>query len=148
MPSPLRRRLAALVLAAATVGAGLFVHAALPDGFATDAAGDILYALLIYLLVVALVPRVRPLGVAAISFGWCAAVELFQLTGLPEVWGAALPPLTLVFGTVFTATDLVMYLLGVAAAFAIDAARAGLARYGREHEAVTVVTPVDAEESP
>ena len=148
MPSPLRRRLAALALAAATVGAGLFVHAALADGYASDAAGDILYAVLIYLLVVALLPRVRPLGVAGISFAWCAAVEFFQLTGLPELWGAAVPPSTLVFGTVFTPTDLLMYAIGVAAAFAVDAARAGLARSGRGDEAGTAVTPVDAEEPP
>ncbi|HEX5856653.1 MAG TPA: DUF2809 domain-containing protein [Microbacterium sp.] len=148
MPTPLRRRLAAVLLAAATVCAGLFVHVALPDGFETDAAGDILYAVLIYLLVVILGPRLRPLFAAAVAFAWCAAVELFQLTGLPEIWGTAFRPLTLVFGTVFTTTDLVMYLAGVAFAFAVDAVWTALARSRGEHEAGTIVTPVDAEESP
>jgi len=148
MPSPARRRLTACLSAVVVVGAGLFVHLALPDGFATDAAGDILYAVCIYLLVVVVAPRLRPRAVAALSFAWCAAVELFQLSGLPETWGAAFPPVMLVLGTVFTPTDLLMYAIGILAAFAVDAARAALARSRSEHEAVTIVAPVDAEESP
>jgi hypothetical protein len=148
MPSPPRRRLAAFLSAAVVIGAGLFVHMALPDGFATDAAGDILYAVCIYLLVVLLAPRLSPAVVAAIASAWCAAVELFQLSGLPEAWGAVLPPVMLVLGTVFVPTDLLMYAVGILVAFAIDAARAALARSRPAHEAVTIVAPVDAEEPP
>ncbi|MGC5170008.1 DUF2809 domain-containing protein [Micromonospora sp. DT81.3] len=148
MPSPRRRRLAAGLCAAAVVCGGLFVHLALPDGFATDATGDILYAVFIYLLLVVVAPR-RPASiVAAIAFTWCTAVELFQLSGLPEAWGAAFAPVMLVLGTVFSPTDLLMYAIGILIALALDAAVAALARSRREHEAVTIVAPVDAEEPP
>jgi hypothetical protein len=130
------------------IGLGLFVHLALPDGFATDAAGDILYAVCIYLLVVALAPRWWPPLAAAVAFGWCAAIELLQLTGLPEAWGAAFPPAMLVLGTVFSPSDLAMYALGILACLAVDAAVGGLARSRAGREAVTIATPVDAEESP
>ena len=50
------------------------------------------------------------------------AVELFQLTDLPEQWGAAFRPLMLVFGTVFAVTDLLFYAAGVAAAALGDGA--------------------------
>ncbi|GGH48048.1 hypothetical protein GCM10010921_25220 [Microbacterium album] len=100
--------------------AGLSVHALAPDGFVSDAAGDALYAALIFALGVCVAPRAPSWGVAAVALAWCTAVELFQLTGLPEAWGAAFRPLTLVFGTVFAAEDLVMYALGIAAASGID----------------------------
>jgi hypothetical protein len=146
MPSPRRRRLTAGLLAAAVVCAGLLVHLALPDGFATDAAGDILYAVCIYLLLVVVAPRLPASIVAAIAFAWCTAVELFQLSGLPEEWGAAFAPAMLVLGTVYSFTDLLMYAIGILVALALDAALAALARSRREHEAVTIVAPVDAEE--
>lgn len=102
------------------VAAGLAVHAFAPDGFASDAAGDALYAALIYLLAVFFLPRAASWIVAVAAFGWCAAVELFQLTGLPEVWGAAFTPLMLVFGTVFAPQDLLLYASGVAGVWVID----------------------------
>ncbi|MBF0814999.1 DUF2809 domain-containing protein [Microbacterium paludicola] len=115
------RRVAVAVAGALVVAAGLAVHAFAPDGFASDAAGDALYAALIYLLGVFILPRAASWIVAAAAFGWCAAVELFQLTGLPEVWGAAFTPLMLVFGTVFAPQDLLLYAAGVAGAWAIEA---------------------------
>lgn len=78
-PGP-RRRLLAAVLAAVTVGAGLTVKLAAPHGVGNDIAGDALYAVLIYLLVVALLPRLRPASAALIAVTTCVAVELFQLT--------------------------------------------------------------------
>lgn len=66
-----------------TVAAGLVVHLALPGSIGTDIAGDALYAVLIYLLVVVLAPRLRPTSVAVIAGTVCVAIELFQLTGLP-----------------------------------------------------------------
>lgn len=91
------------------VAAGLAVHGALPDSIATDIAGDALYAALIYAGIVVLAPRWPAVVVGAVTFGWCGAVELLQLTGLPERWAEAWAPLVLVFGTVFDARDLLIY---------------------------------------
>lgn len=126
--SGIRRRLIAGVLLVATIGAGLLVHAALPDTRATDIAGDALYAVAAYLAVVLLAPRLPALAAAAIAAGWCTGVELFQLTGLPLTWGAQFPPVMLVLGTVFDARDLVVYLATIAAVTALDAAIRVLAR--------------------
>ena len=109
--------------------AGLVVHYLLPAGQGTDIAGDALYALAAYLVVVALAPRWHPVAVFGVSAAWCVAVELFQLTGLPVAWAEAFPPARLVFGTTFTAADLGLYAVGVAAATAADAL-ASRARHG------------------
>lgn len=116
------RRTAAAAVGALVVVTGLAVHTLAPEGFASDAAGDALYAALIYLIGVFLAPRAAPWIVGTGAFVWCAAVELFQLTGLPEAWGAMFRPLVLVFGTVFAPQDLLLYAAGVAAAWATDAA--------------------------
>ena len=121
-PRPsIRRRAIAAVLLIATIGAGLLVHGALPDTAATDIAGDALYAVAAYLAVVLVAPRLSPLVVGGIAAAWCTAVELFQLTGLPLVWGAQFSPVMLVLGTVFDARDLVVYLVTIALATALDA---------------------------
>lgn len=117
-----RRRIVAAVLLAAAIGAGLVVHVLLPDSAATDIAGDALYAAAVYVGVVIAAPRLRPLAVGAISAAWCTAVELFQLTGIPLELGAAFPPSTLVFGTVFDARDLVVYVITAVVAGAADVA--------------------------
>nr|WP_206687987.1 DUF2809 domain-containing protein [Microbacterium yannicii] len=103
-----------------TIAAGLLVHGALPDAAATDIAGDALYAVAAYLAVVLIAPRLPPVAAGAIAAAWCTAVELFQLTGLPLAWGAQLPPVMLVLGTVFDARDLVVYLATIALAAALD----------------------------
>ena len=69
-----------------------------------------------------------PVAVAAIAAGWCIAVELFQLTGIPLAAGAAFTPAMLVLGTVFDPRDLAVYSLTVAVAWAIDAAIGAVAR--------------------
>ncbi|WP_347978790.1 DUF2809 domain-containing protein [Microbacterium sp. ProA8] len=121
-PRPgIRRRVIAAVLLIATIGAGLLVHAALPDTAATDIAGDALYAVAAYLAVVLVAPRLPPLVVGAIAAAWCTAVELFQLTGLPLAWGAQFSPVMLVLGTVFDVRDLVVYLVTIALVTALDA---------------------------
>ena len=95
-----------LILALAgivVVVAGLSVHAFAPDGFVSA-------------------PRWASWATGSVALAWCVAVELFQLTGLPEQWGAAFRPLMLVFGTVFSPSDLLFYALGVAVAVVVDAA--------------------------
>lgn len=108
MSAPRRRRLGAAIVLIAVVASGLLVTR-LPDSAASDIAGDALYAAAAYVFVVVVAPRAAPVAVAAIAGGWCVAVELFQLTGLPEQWAAAFRPAMLVFGTVFDARDLAVY---------------------------------------
>jgi hypothetical protein len=108
------------VLLAVTIGAGLVVHAFLPDTAATDVTGDALYAVTAYLAVVLLAPRLPALAVGAIAAAWCVAVELFQLTGLPLAWGGHFRPAMLLLGTVFDPRDLLVYVLTIVVAAALD----------------------------
>lgn len=100
--------------------AGLVTHGVLPDTAGSDIAGDALYALAIYLLLVILAPRWSPLVVGALAAGWCIAIELFQLTGIPLQVGSVFPPAALVLGSGFDARDLVVYVIAVALAVAVD----------------------------
>jgi hypothetical protein len=118
--STARRRVVALALAAATTAAGLAVHALLPGSPAADVAGDALYALLIVLGVIVLLPRVRSVAVGAVALGWCLAVELFQLTGLPSRWAEDLPVVALVLGSGFDPRDLIVYAIAVVVAVFAD----------------------------
>lgn len=112
--------------AAATIVVGITTHFLLPAGAETQIVGDGLYALLVYLLVVVVVPRAHPAVVAALGFGWCLAVELFQLTGLPAAWGAAFAPVMFVLGTVFDPRDLLVYAIATALAAVTDAVGTGI----------------------
>ncbi len=120
-PGPARRRrLAAALALAVVIAAGLLVHALLPDTAATDIAGDALYGTAVYVGVVLLVPRMASIGVGAIALGWCVAVELFQLTGVPMAVGGVFPPAMLLLGTVFDARDLLVYGVTVMVVCATD----------------------------
>jgi hypothetical protein len=121
MRAPLVRRLAAGAALLAVIAAGLAVHVLLPDTAGTDIAGDALYAVAAYSGLVMLFAW-SPLPAGLVAAGWCTAVELFQLTGIPAAAGAAFAPATLVLGTVFDARDLVVYVAAVAAAAGVDAA--------------------------
>ncbi|WP_238439340.1 ribosomal maturation YjgA family protein [Microbacterium sp. JZ31] len=121
-PRVARRRALAAAAGALVVAAGLATHLLAPEGPLSDAAGDALYAALVYLLGVSLVPRARGWRVAIGAYAWCAFVELLQLTALPASWAASFPPLVVVFGSVFAPQDLLLYAAGVVAACAIDSA--------------------------
>ena len=108
-----RRRLIAGAALVLCVGAGLAVHVFVPDGAVSDIAGDALYAAAAYLAIVIMLPRLPPVGAAAIAGTWCVAIELFQLTGVPLELGARFAPAMLVLGTVFDARDLIVYLATV-----------------------------------
>ena len=136
MPRPARRRLAAAVVLAATIASGLAVHRWAPDGAASDIAGDVLYALAAYAGLVLLFPRPRPWVVGAVAAAWCVAVELFQLTGVPERIGAAFPPAMLLLGTVFDPRDLLAYLAAIAVATALDTAFVAARRGARSRRPV------------
>ncbi|MCZ4068330.1 DUF2809 domain-containing protein [Microbacterium sp. H37-C3] len=115
------RRWGAAALAVAVVAAGLVVHGILPDTAATDIAGDALYAVLIYALVVAVAPRAATVVVAAVAGIWCIAVELLQLSDLPARAATVFPPAVLVLGTVFDARDLLVYVVTIVITGALDA---------------------------
>ncbi|MCO1339547.1 hypothetical protein BJH93_11685 [Kocuria polaris] len=121
LPAPTRRRRLALAVAGLGVVPAGLASRFLFDGVIGDAAGGVLYAVLIYLLVAFVVPTWRPLRVGAIAAVLCFAVELFQLTPVPTSLAAVFPPIALVLGTTFVAADLPAYAAGAAAAAAVDA---------------------------
>jgi hypothetical protein len=124
------RRLIAVVALAVVIVAGLAVHG-MPGSEATDIAGDALYAIAAYALVVAVAPRLPVVAVGAIGLAWCVAVELLQLTSIPRAVAAAFPPARLVLGSGFDPRDLVVYALAVLLAGAVDAVAARVASSSR-----------------
>ncbi|MFF2044109.1 DUF2809 domain-containing protein [Kitasatospora sp. NPDC058170] len=108
-------RVTAGAAAVAVVAAGLGVRA-LAGGAVAKYAGDGLYTVLLYALVVAVAPRVRPVraGLVAAALSW--AVELFQLTGVPDGLGRRSTLARLVLGSTFNPPDLLWYLVGAALA--------------------------------
>ncbi|WP_245861221.1 DUF2809 domain-containing protein [Compostimonas suwonensis] len=119
-PSSATRRLALGGAAVVVVAAGLGVHLAVP-GVVGDALADALYAVLVYLIVALIAPRLRTVVTAAIAFALCAAVELLQLTGLPEALTGLWAPFRLLLGTTFSAADLLAYAGGVVVVALVDA---------------------------
>lgn len=114
----LRRRAAPAAAAVVTVVAGLSVRAVL-GGDLAKYAGDALYALLIFWLVLVVAPRTRGWVAAAVACGVSVAVELFQLTGIPAELGAHSTLARLVLGTTFNAPDLPFYAVGAAAGWVL-----------------------------
>ncbi|TDC01247.1 DUF2809 domain-containing protein [Nonomuraea longispora] len=102
-------RLLVLCAAALTVAAGLGVRA-LFDGPVPKYAGDALYTVLIYTLVVLARPGVRPWVAAVSSAGASWLIEFAQLWTIPAV----LRPL---LGSTFNPPDLFWYAAGAAAAW-------------------------------
>jgi hypothetical protein len=99
------------VAAVLVVAAGLVVHAVVP-GFVGDFTGDVLYAVLVYLLAAFLLPRTPAIVPAAIAVAVSCLIEVWQLTGGPADLAAAFPPARFVVGTTFSALDLLGYALG------------------------------------
>lgn len=117
-PGPGRR----LVVAAAGAGVIVLGLAArfLFGGWFGDAAGGLLYAVLVYLLVAFVAPGLRPLVVAVLAGLLCGGVEFLQLTSMPRDLAAVFPPARLVLGTTFVATDLLAYVAGAAIVGVVD----------------------------
>ncbi|MEU4572233.1 DUF2809 domain-containing protein [Nonomuraea sp. ATR24] len=103
-------RLPVALAALVTIGLGLGVRM-LWDGPVPKYAGDALYTVLIYLLVLLALPRVRPWAAALVSAGLSWAIEFAQLAGIP----AMLRPL---LGSTFNPPDLLWYAIGAALAWA------------------------------
>ncbi|MCJ1708017.1 DUF2809 domain-containing protein [Microbacterium sp. VKM Ac-2923] len=119
--TPARRRPAALGALVVVVVAGLIVSRGLPSSPATDIAGDALYAVAVYTGLVLLLPRARRGAIALAAAGWCGAVELLQLTGVPATLAERMPPVALVLGTGFDARDLAVYAAAVLVVSSVDA---------------------------
>ncbi|MEV7026552.1 DUF2809 domain-containing protein [Kitasatospora sp. NPDC093558] len=114
----LRVRAVAVVAAGVTVAAGLGVRA-LAGGQFAKYAGDALYTVLVYALVVLVAPRVRPARAAAVAAALSWAVEFFQITGVPDDLGRRSTLARLVLGSTFNPPDLFWYLVGAASAYAV-----------------------------
>lgn len=112
-----RPRPGIVIVGLCVVAAGLFIHYTL-TGATADFLADALYAVLIYLIVIFVLPRLRPLAAAGIAYGICALVELAQLTDGPTAVAAVFPPAVLVLGNTFAVVDLVAYAVGIASALA------------------------------
>lgn len=118
----MKRRLFALLLIGPVILLGLSSrqHRFWPDWFAAY-AGDTLWALLVYLLLVFLFPARRPLSLALWALGFAFAVEFSQLFHPP--WLDALRATTLgglILGFSFLWSDLLCYSVGVGIGCLLD----------------------------
>lgn len=132
------RRLRLLVDVLLVVVAGLVVFLQAGGTWWGGLAGDALYAALIYLIVAIAFPRTKVTAIAAVAFAICAAIELFQLTGMPTTWADAFWPIRLVLGVGFDPLDLVAYAVGATAAAGYDTV---LRRAGHRARARHTATP-------
>jgi hypothetical protein len=103
-----------------TIAAGLLIRAFLDGPFAKY-AGDALYTVLLYLLVLLAFPAARPARVAAIALAASWLIELSQLLDLPEL-------VRPVLGSTFNLPDLLWYAVGAGAAWVIHAGAGRAAR--------------------
>ncbi|MGH3705462.1 MAG: DUF2809 domain-containing protein [Agromyces sp.] len=87
-----------------------------------DVLGSIVYVVFIACLLRAFWPRLGAAGSAATAFGFATAVELLQLTVLPQLVVDAFPPSRLLLGSAFDPVDLVAYAVGAAIAFVVQLA--------------------------
>jgi len=110
MPPRTVRVIAALT--AAAVLALAFGIRAVAGGPLEQHSGTALYASLIYALVVFVSPRIRPVVAAAVATGFCWAVELAQLTGIPAMLSAKSIVARLVLGVAFDPIDIFWYPVG------------------------------------
>jgi hypothetical protein len=99
--------------AAATVTVGLGIRAAV-EGDVAKSAGDALYTVLVYTLVVVVAPRVKPVTAAGIAVGISWAIELLQLSGAPAELSRRSVVARLVLGSTFNPPDLLWYAVGAA----------------------------------
>lgn len=121
------RRLGAAACVLPVIALGLGARF-LGSGLAADAAGGVVYAVLIYVLATFLRPRARHVANALAALVFCVLIELLQLTDIPADLAAFFPPVRLVLGTTFVPLDLLAYGLGTALAAGIDMAAGHLLR--------------------
>ena len=108
-------RLRALILVLPVVALGMAGRFVLP-GIAGDVVGGLLYAVLIWLVLVILLPTAitrRLLLLAGICLAVVWGIELLQLTEFPAALADTFPPARLVFGSTFVLSDLAVGAAGV-----------------------------------
>jgi len=111
-----RSRPAYLVAAFAVVAAGLILRSHLLPlaSFLPKYGGDALWALLIYLLIRFVYPRMAIMSSAAVAFGIAVAVELSQLYRAPWIDAIRSARLgALVLGNTFNWPDIPAYGVGI-----------------------------------
>nr|WP_201470493.1 DUF2809 domain-containing protein [Microbacterium hydrocarbonoxydans] len=118
-PGDTARRRRLLVAAALVIAAGLLTHL-MGSGPLADRAGDVLYAVMIYLVIAIAFPRASVVVLGAGALAVCALIEVSQLTGLPALWAQSFWPVRLVLGVGFDPVDLVAYAVGGGAAAVAD----------------------------
>ncbi len=115
-PRPATSLKRALLLGAAivTIVAGLTVHWSVTAVWANPVT-NALYTVLVALLLAFAAPRLPLWQVAIGAFGFSAAIECFQATGVPAALADQWAPSALLLGTTFIPTDFISYALGAAA---------------------------------
>lgn len=113
------RRTVLFLAGVCTVILGLAVHFLVAGDFASLVA-DALYTVLVYLVLAFLFPKAGRHWVALAAFAVSALIELAQLTGIPAQLAVSFPPSRLIFGTTFSAPDLLAYAAGALAVWAVD----------------------------
>lgn len=114
-----RTRVLAAIAAVVTVAAGLAIRS-LMAGDAGKYAGDALYTVLVYALIVVAAPRSRPMTVAWVALAVSWAIEFLQLTTIPASLSARSGQ-RLVLGSTFNPPDLFWYAVGAAFAWLVHA---------------------------
>ncbi|MBI5516596.1 MAG: DUF2809 domain-containing protein [Deltaproteobacteria bacterium] len=116
----LRWRLGYTLVSVVTVAVGLGARRAL-SGWTAKYLGVALWSTLVYWLVLACAPRLRPARAFGVTVAISFAVELFQLTPIPYRLGQVSVLFQLVFGMFFSAWDLPVYVVGSALGAALHA---------------------------
>lgn len=101
-------RVLGALAAVACIAAGLGLQL-LDRSLLLDQIGSVLYVVLVGLLVLLVRPTLPALVIAALAFAIATAIELLQLTGIPDSIGAVVPAARLVLGSAFDPIDLVAY---------------------------------------
>jgi hypothetical protein len=112
MHGPVRTRLTAAALSAATITAGLAARAALTGPLAKH-LGVALWAALVYWLILLIRPTTRIPTAALLTLTISWTVEFAQLTPIPDWLSSQHTILRLIFGTTFHWPDLPAYAAGV-----------------------------------
>jgi hypothetical protein len=123
----LRTRVIALVAVPVVIACGLGARAVL-SGLLAKIAGDALYTVLVYVVVLLVRPTTRPSRASAIALAVSFAVELAQLTPYPAWLSSKHVLLRLVFGSTFGFVDLAGYVVGAAFALAAGTLASRIAR--------------------
>jgi hypothetical protein len=118
--TPWRHRVALAIASLAVIALGLAVHTL--EGALAAFIADALYTVLVYLILRLVFVRAPLWMLAVAAFGFSAVVEVLQLSGLPERWGEAFPPVRLLLGASFSAADLVAYAVGALTVWLADRA--------------------------